>query len=85
MPFDIYCPVYCTESWIINSKLGSVLLFRPQLLQTLILMYHDSSKEEVNHNVTETSVVSDYYKATLATFDEKVPLPAWRATEDHTL
>ena len=48
-------------------------------------MHHDSSKEEVNRNVTETSVVSDYIKATIATFDDKVSLPDWRATEDHTL
>ena len=61
------------------------LLFRPQLLQILILMHHDSSEEEVNRNVTETSVVSDNIKATIATFDEEVSLPAWRATEDHTL
>ena len=48
-------------------------------------MHHDSSKEEVNCNVTETNDVSDYIKATIATFDDKEPLPAWRATEDHTL
>ena len=48
-------------------------------------MNHDSSKEEANLNVTETNDVSDYFKDTLATFDDKVPLPAWRAMEDHTL
>ena len=34
-------------------------------------MHHDSSKEEVNLNVTETNNVSDSFKDTLATFDEK--------------
>ena len=42
-------------------------------------------KEEANLNVTETKYVSDYLKDTLATFDDKVSPPAWRATEDHTL
>ena len=55
------------------------------LLQILILMYHDSSKEEVILNVTEANNVSDYFKDTLVTFDDKVSPPAWRATEDHTL
>ena len=45
------------------------------IITDLFLMHHDSSKEEVIRNVTETSVVSDYYKATLATFDEKSASP----------
>ena len=48
-------------------------------------MHHDSSKEEVILNVTETNIVSDNIKDTLVNFDDKVSLPAWRATEDHTL
>ena len=56
-------------------------------IQSLIITdfddYHDSPKEEVNLNITSTfNDVTEYLKDT---FDDKVPLPARRATEDHTL